>query len=136
MWTPFGEDAHGQRGRLYLARPSAATKAGRCPAPRQGHAPAPGEAFRLAREILAENPVEQGLICVLKVVEPCMTFEYHRSPNREERGLRLRLLRARGIIRKIPKTYRYKFSKRGQLLTSALFAVREADINQLLAKAA
>ena len=43
-----------------------------------------------ARRLLAENPVEQGLICVLTALEPCMTFEYHLSKNREERGLRLR----------------------------------------------
>lgn len=43
----------------------------------------------LARKILAEHPVEQGLICVFTALEPCMTFEYHRSPNRDERGLRL-----------------------------------------------
>lgn len=44
---------------------------------------------KLARKVLAENPVEQGLICVFKAIEPCMTFEYQRSANREERGLRL-----------------------------------------------
>jgi hypothetical protein len=44
----------------------------------------------LARRLLAEHPVERGLICVLTAVEPCMTFEYHRSQNRNERGLRLR----------------------------------------------
>jgi hypothetical protein len=44
----------------------------------------------LARKILDQNPVEQGLIGVLSAVEPCMTFEYHRSQNRDERGLRLR----------------------------------------------
>lgn len=44
----------------------------------------------LARQLLAEHPVEQGLICVLTALEPCMTFEYHRSQNRDERGLRLR----------------------------------------------
>jgi hypothetical protein len=45
---------------------------------------------QLARQLLAEQPVERGLICVLTAVEPCMSFEYHRSPNRDERGLRLR----------------------------------------------
>ena len=43
-----------------------------------------------ARKFLAEHPVEHGLICVLKALEPCMTFEYHRSQNRDERGYRLR----------------------------------------------
>lgn len=44
----------------------------------------------LARKLLAKHPVERGLICMFKVLEPCMTFEYHRSQNRKERGLRLR----------------------------------------------
>lgn len=44
----------------------------------------------LARELLAEQPVEQGLICAFRTVEPCMSFEYYRSSNLQERGLRLR----------------------------------------------
>jgi len=44
----------------------------------------------LARRLLAENPVDEGLICVLSAVEPCMSFEYHRSADRAERGLKLR----------------------------------------------
>ena len=43
----------------------------------------------LARKILVANPVEHGLICVFKALEPCMTFEYQRSANQGERGLRL-----------------------------------------------
>jgi len=42
----------------------------------------------LARKTLAQNPVEQGLICVFTALEPCMTFEYQRSADRDERGLR------------------------------------------------
>jgi hypothetical protein len=49
---------------------------------------------------------------------------------------RLRLLRAHGVIRKIQKTHRYQLSARGRLLTAALFAAREANIKDLLAKAA
>jgi hypothetical protein len=30
------------------------------------------------------------VICAFKTVEPCMSFEYHRSPDPRERGLRLR----------------------------------------------
>jgi len=45
---------------------------------------------KLAKQILAQDPVEDGLICVFTTLEPCMTFEYHRSQNRDERGLRLR----------------------------------------------
>jgi len=44
----------------------------------------------LARRLLDEHPVEKGLICAFKTVEPCMSFEYHRSPDPNERGLRLR----------------------------------------------
>lgn len=51
-------------------------------------------------------------------------------------GRLLRLLRAHGIIRKVPKTHRYRTTPRGQLLTTALFATRAASVQQLLAKAA
>jgi len=44
----------------------------------------------LARRILAEDPVDAGLICAMTVVEPCMSFEYHLSSNRQERGLKVR----------------------------------------------
>lgn len=37
----------------------------------------------VARSLLAEQPVEDGLICVLTSVEPCMTFEIHRSRERK-----------------------------------------------------
>jgi hypothetical protein len=44
----------------------------------------------LARNLLTEHPVDEGLICALTAVEPCMSFEYHRSQSPKERGLRLR----------------------------------------------
>ena len=44
----------------------------------------------LARQLLREQPIEQGLICAFRTVEPCMSFEYHRSAEPRERGLRLR----------------------------------------------
>lgn len=44
----------------------------------------------LARSLLAERPIKEGLICVLKSLEPCMSFEYHRSPDPKERGLKRR----------------------------------------------
>ncbi len=44
----------------------------------------------LARRVLAETPDARGLICALRTVEPCMSFEYHRSQERSERGLKLR----------------------------------------------
>jgi hypothetical protein len=48
----------------------------------------------------------------------------------------LRLLRAHGLIRKVPRTHRYLLTERGRLLTAALFATRNSDIKQLLATAA
>ena len=45
---------------------------------------------KLARRLLAEQPVQEGLVCAFKTLEPCMSFEYHRSPDPRERGLRLR----------------------------------------------
>jgi hypothetical protein len=44
----------------------------------------------LAHHLLAEHPVKRGLICAFRTVEPCMSFEYHRSADPRERGLRLR----------------------------------------------
>jgi len=43
----------------------------------------------LAREIQAAHGVQNGLICVFTALEPCMTFEYQRSQDRTERGLKL-----------------------------------------------
>lgn len=44
----------------------------------------------LARRLLRQHPIDRGLICALTTVEPCMSFEYHRSQDTHERGLRLR----------------------------------------------
>jgi hypothetical protein len=44
----------------------------------------------LVRKILVDAPVNEGLVCTLTTVEPCMTFEYHRSQNLNERGLKYR----------------------------------------------
>lgn len=44
----------------------------------------------LARDLLAQHPIDEGLVCLFKTIEPCMSFEYHRSPDKRERGLKLR----------------------------------------------
>lgn len=49
---------------------------------------------------------------------------------------RLRLLRAHGIINKIQKSHRYRITEKGQQLTAALFAAREATVEKLIGKAA
>ena len=45
----------------------------------------------LAREILAESPVEQGLICVLRCVEPCLTYRMAAGDGPGKRELRSEL---------------------------------------------
>ena len=59
---------------------------------------------QLARCLLAEHPLDEGLICAFKTVEPCMSFEYHRSPDPRARGLRLR----RRTCLHIYKYYRHR----------------------------
>jgi hypothetical protein len=64
-----------------------------------------------------------------------------RSQDQERRlsakvSRQLRLLRAHGLIRKVPKSHRYRLTPKGQLLTAALFAARQASVKQLLAQAA
>lgn len=48
----------------------------------------------------------------------------------------LRMLRAHGIIQKVPNTYRYKLTPRGSQITAALFALRSATLKQILREAA
>jgi hypothetical protein len=51
-------------------------------------------------------------------------------------GRLLRILRAHGLLIKVPKTTRYRLSAQGQLLTTTLFATRNADVRSLLKTAA
>jgi hypothetical protein len=48
-------------------------------------------------------------------------------------GRQLRMLRAHGIIRKVPKSHRYTLTPKGNQLTAALSAARNSTIKQLLA---
>jgi hypothetical protein len=49
---------------------------------------------------------------------------------------KLRMLRAHGLIRKVPRTHRYMVSEKGRKLIAALHAAREADIATLTKAAA
>lgn len=51
--------------------------------------PLPPSTRRARPETCRCPPVERGLICVFSVLEPRMTFEYHRFANRAGAGLRL-----------------------------------------------
>jgi hypothetical protein len=44
----------------------------------------------LARDLLQRHPIQRGLICAFRTVEPCMSFEYYRSQDPAQRGLKLR----------------------------------------------
>jgi len=48
----------------------------------------------------------------------------------------LRLLRAHGVIKKIPKTLRYRLTHHGHVLAAAVFALREATLEKLVGTAA
>jgi len=49
---------------------------------------------------------------------------------------KLRLLRAHGLIYKIPKTHRYQVSKAGRVAILAVLAVQQTSLAQLNLKAA
>jgi hypothetical protein len=66
-----------------------------------------------------------------------------RDPSPEHRrqiagrcGRRIRLLRAHGLVRKVPKSHRYTLTPKGHRLSAALFAARQATTQQLLRNAA
>lgn len=59
----------------------------------------------LARAVLAEQPVEHGIIAAYSVVEPCMSFEFVRASEASERSLQLR-------PRKCLHVYQYRIHPR------------------------
>lgn len=44
----------------------------------------------IVRKILADSPVDEGLICVLSCVEPCLTYNLHRSREKKRLIFQLR----------------------------------------------
>ena len=48
---------------------------------------------------------------------------------------KLRLLRAHGLIRKVPRTHRYMVSDKGRIAITALLAANAADTTKLAAAA-
>jgi hypothetical protein len=48
----------------------------------------------------------------------------------------LRLLRAHGLLHKLPHTHRYQVSEKGRLVLNAILTARHATTRQLLNKAA
>lgn len=66
-------------------------------------------------------------------VKPLGPDAQHRLTARITR--QLRLLRAHGVIKRIPRTHRYQLTERGHQLTAAVRATRDANLKQLLAVA-
>lgn len=75
----------------------------------------------IARAIAERDGVREGLICVLTCVEPC----YYHSVGR------LRLLRAHGLVAKIPKTHRHQLTALGRTAIPALMNAQHANAAQL-----
>ena len=70
-----------------------------------------------------------------------LLFAQNNAPEKENRRQsssvtrKLRLLRAHGLIRKVPRTHRYRLTAQGSRTISALLSARAADIAKLLAAA-
>jgi hypothetical protein len=101
------------------------------------------------------NPLAAGDAALLEAVHRG-EFLLHGFRNRDLRGLlfpgaardaaeerrrsaavtrKLRLLRAHGLIRKVPKTHRYRISPKGAQVIAALLAARQADTAKLTSAA-
>jgi hypothetical protein len=66
--------------------------------------------------------------------QPCTPEQARRRSARVSRLLRL--LRAHGLLRKVPRSHRYQVTPHAQRLLSVVLAVRHVTCNSLLAKAA
>jgi hypothetical protein len=94
----FGKYAEKTSERVKIAALSAAREANR---PVQYLTSSRGSKEEMARDVLAKRPIGDGIICAFSVVEPCRSFEYHKSACEGERGLRL-------INRKCLHVYQYR----------------------------
>ncbi len=59
-----------------------------------------------------------------------------RKRRSEQVSRQLRLLRAHGLLKKIPKTHRYQVTDRGRIILTALNAARQASTQKLITQAA
>jgi hypothetical protein len=89
----------------------------------------------------ANNPkfVQNGLrnqdLCQLLYPEQASNDEEGRRRSAKTTRL-LRLLRAHGLIKKVPKTHRYQVTPRGRITMTALLAARDASTDALTKSAA
>lgn len=94
----FGKYAEKTNKQIQTAALSAAREANR---PVQYLTSSRGSKEEMARDLLAKHPTGDGIICAFSVVEPCRSFEYHKSASERDRGLRL-------INRKCLHVYQYR----------------------------
>jgi hypothetical protein len=87
----------------------------------------------LARQLAREEGIDQGWIAVFSAVEPCRSCSARGDRQSQESRVSrlLALLRAQGLIAKVPATHRYPVTQRGRRRISALLAARHADVDQL-----
>jgi len=72
---------------------------------------------------------------LLYPAQPDSSPDHHRGLSARV-SRQLRLLRAHGLIRKIPRSHRYQLTQHGRLLAAALFAARHSTIAKLIGSAA
>jgi hypothetical protein len=63
----------------------------------------------------------------------CEASEKQRRQRSAQVSRQLRMLRAHGLIQKVPKTHRYQVTETGRTILTALFAAWNAKISQLTA---
>jgi hypothetical protein len=85
LLTQFGDHAEAMTKMLVAASQEAAERLER---PVRYLASGGTNKEAIAREILREHPVESGLVCILKAVEPCMSYEIHRNQTTKKLELR------------------------------------------------
>ena len=85
LLTDFGAHAEAMTAMLLEATREAAERLER---PVRYLASSATDKEQTAREILQDSPVESGLVCILKSVEPCMSYEIHRDRKAQKLELR------------------------------------------------
>jgi hypothetical protein len=97
LYKDFGAYVNKLSEQLKVHAESVAQRAGR---PFRYVASADASKEEIARKILEESPIAEGLVCVLTCVEPCQTFSIRKDPARK-------LLRLVGEPRKCLHVYFY-----------------------------
>jgi hypothetical protein len=73
---------------------------------------------------------------VAALAGPPSTAVAERRRRSAQGSRQLRLLRAHGLLKKVPKTHRYQVTERGRVILTALAAARHASTEKLVAQAA